>query len=104
MYANDNESMHQRCKPRCTCAMHVNNYSMLRTYVCDRHTIVRVATFLICPHFWIIVLKLIGASLSEPHTSDTTYFRLYLSIYLSIYVSMRTLLPPEAPDACAHGS
>ena len=35
---------------------------------------------------------IIGASLSEPHTSDTT----------GLYVYLRTSLPPEAPDACAH--
>ena len=44
---------------------------------------------------------IIGASLSEPHTSDTTYFR---SVRLCIYICIRTSLPPEAPDACAHGS
>ena len=42
----------------------------------------------------------VGASLSEPHTSDTTYFR---SVRLCIYIlCIRTSLPPKAPDACAH--
>ena len=46
----------------------------------------------VCVHVCVI-----GASLSEPHTSDTTYFR---SVRLCICI--RTSLPPEAPDACAH--
>ena len=44
--------------------------------------------------------RLIGASLSKPHTSNATDFRLYVSIY----VSMRTSLPPKAPDACTQES
>ena len=48
--------------------------------------------------------QIIGASLSEPHSSNTTYFR---SVHLFIYnlcIRIRTSLPPEAPDACAHAS
>ena len=37
----------------------------------------------------------IGVSLSKPHTSDTTSD-------LYVYLCIRTSLPPEAPDACAH--
>ena len=50
-------------------------------------------------------VQIVWASLSEPHTSDTTNFQLYLSIYLRtcIYLCMRMSLPPEAPNACAHG-
>ena len=51
-------------------------------------------------------VHVIGASLSasEPHTSNTTYFRsVHLCMYnLYIYVRICTSLPPEAPDACAH--
>ena len=40
--------------------------------------------------------RLIGESLSEPHTSNATNFQWYVSIY----VSMRTSLPPKTPNAC----
>ena len=41
------------------------------------------------------------ASLSEPHTSDTTYFwSVRLCMYVSIYVSMRTSLPPRPMHTC----
>ena len=35
-----------------------------------------------------VVGRIIGASLSEPHTSDTTYFRsVHLCMYVCIYIS-----------------
>ena len=42
-------------------------------------------------------LFMIGASLSEPHTSDTTYFRcVRLYIYIYIYLCVRRC-PPKPP-------
>ena len=32
------------------------------------------------------------------------YVYVYIYIYIYIYVCIRTSLPPEAPDACAHVS
>ena len=40
---------------------------------------------------------IVGASLSEPHTSDTTYFRsVHLCKYIYIYVYVRHC-PPKPP-------
>ena len=45
-------------------------------------------------------VQIIWASLSEPHTSDTTNFQLYLSIYVHVHVSIYVCVcccPPKPP-------